>query len=246
MNDARELIEQMSRDEFDRLVLHLGRYAMQAQAIHGYNWRTGSKKELSGGETVESLVYLAIEKTLTGERHWDKEKDPDFKKYLMDVIDSLLYHLATGKDNTMLTSVPEPGSDEEKNWHTGSPKREPAMDWLARQPATPEAELLARDEAEGKQRARDKAIDMLFEESKGDDEVTHIIQAMLDGCEKSREIADATGIDIQDVYKATKRLNRKILVVSKRLGEGGTSSHAVSSSKPEKRKVKRAKPERRS
>src|ERR1044071_6761820 len=171
MNDAHELIERMSRDEFERLVLHLGRYARQAQAIHGYNWRTGSKEELPGGETVETLVYLAIEKTLllTGGRRWDKEKDPDFKKYLMDVIDSLLYHLATGKENTMLTAVPEPGSDAEKDWHTGSPKRKPETDWLAHQPATPEAALLASEEAEGERRARDKAMEMLFEEAEGDE-----------------------------------------------------------------------------
>ncbi|HYP28543.1 MAG TPA: hypothetical protein VE262_17660 [Blastocatellia bacterium] len=219
MNDAHKLIERMSRDEFDRLVLHLGRYAMQAQATHGYTWRTGSKEELPGGETVETVVYLAIEKTLTGERRWDMGKDPDFKKYLMDVIDSLLYHLATGKDNTMLTAEPQPGSDDEKNWHTRSPESQPETDWLVRQAATPEIELLAREEGQGEQRARDKAIKMLLEEAEGDDEVTHIIQAMLDGYEKSSEIAAATGIDIKDVYKATKRLNRKIAAVRKRLIE---------------------------
>ena len=219
MNDAHKLIEQMSRDEFDRLVLHLGHYAMLAQAIHSYIWRTGSKEELPGGETVETLVYLAIEKTLTGERRWYKEKEPDFKKYLMDVIDSLLYHLATGKENTMLVAVPEPGSGEEKTWHMGSQERKPETDWLVRRPPTPEAELLATQKAETEQRERDIAINMLLEESEGDDEVSQIIQAMLEGHEKSSEIAAATGIDIQSVYKATKRLNRKIAMVRKRFVE---------------------------
>jgi hypothetical protein len=217
MNDAHKLIEQMSKDEFDRLVLHLGRYVMRAQAIHGYTWRTGSKKELAGGETVETIVYLAIEKAVSGDRRWDKEKDPDFKKYLMDVIDSLLYHLATGKDNTLLAAEPEMGSHEEKVWHTGSQERKPETDWMVRRPATPEAELLAKEEAERKQQERDRAIEMLLEESEGDDEVTSIIQAIRKGCDKSSEIAAATGIDIQNVYKATKRLDRKLAAVQKRL-----------------------------
>jgi hypothetical protein len=215
MSDASDLIERMSREEYDRLVLHLGRYAMQVS--HIYKWRTGNSYDLPGGHTVESIVVLAIEKAWLGERHWDREKQPDFKKYLMDVIDSLLYHLATGKDNEMLTAEPEPGTKDEQDWHTGSPERRSDVDWLVRRTATPEEELLEQEAAEREERQRDHAIDMLMEEARGDEELTYVIQAKLDGFDKAGEIAEETGIEVRDVYNIMKRLNRKIAMVRRRL-----------------------------
>ena len=215
--DAGDLIGRMSKEEFDRLVLHLGNYALRESKR--YYWRTGDSVELPGGETVESIVYLAIEKTITGERNWDSQKDPDFKKYLMDVIDSLLNHLATGKENTMLTAVPEVGSDDRKDWETGAAKRTAEADWLARQTATPEEELLEKEAAERDGQLRDRAIGALLESSKDDKELTFVIEAMLDGYDKPGEIANVTGIDIRDVYNVMKRLNRKIAVIRKQLRE---------------------------
>lgn len=215
MSDASDLIERMSVEEYDRMALHLGRYAMQVS--HIYKWRTGNSYDLPGGHTVESIVVLAIEKAWLGERRWDKEKHPDFTKYLMDVIDSLLYHLATGKDNEMLTAEPESGTKDEQDWHTGSLKRNSEADWLVRRTATPEEELLEMEESERKEQAKDRAIGLLLEESRGDDELTYVIQAKLDGYDKAGEIAEVTGIDVQDVYNIMKRLNRKVAVVRRRL-----------------------------
>lgn len=215
MNDARDLLGGIGMEEFDLMVLHLGRYAMQVSNI--YKWRTGGSYDLPGGHTVESVVFLAIERAWLGERQWDREKQPNFKKYLMDVIDSLLYHLATGKDNEILTTEPEPGTEDEKHWHTGSPKRHSEADWLVRENATPEEELLEKEEIERESRSRNRAIEMLLEESCGDDELTFVIQAMLDGYDKPGEIAEVTGIDIRDVYNITKRLNRKVTAVRRRL-----------------------------
>lgn len=215
MSDASDLIEQMSEEEFDKMVLHLGRYAMQVS--HIYKWRTGNSYDLPGGHTVNSIVMLAIEKAWLGERRWDKEKQPDFKKYLMDVIDSLLNHLANSKDNEMLTTEPEPGTKDEPDWHTGSPKRNSGVDWLVRRTATPEEELLEKEASELEEQAKDRAIEMLLEESRDDEELTYVIQAKLDGYDKAGEIAEVTGIDVQDVYNIMKRLNRKVAVVRRRL-----------------------------
>lgn len=215
MNSARDLIDGMSAEDFDKLTLHLGRYAMQVSKI--YKWRTGDSYDLPGGHTVESIVLLAIEKAWLGERNWDSEKQPDFKKYLMDVIDSLLYHLATGKDNELLTTEPEPGTDAEKQWHTGSPKRHWSTDWLVRKTATPEEELLEKEETTREAAEHDRAIEMLLEEADGDEELTYVIQAKLDDYDKAGEIAEVTGIDVRDVYNIMKRLNRKVAAVSRRL-----------------------------
>lgn len=217
MSDASDLIDGMGGKEFDRMVLHLGRYAMQVSNI--YKWRTGDSYDLPSGHTVESIVFLAIEKAWLGERRWDREKQPDFKKYLMDVIDSLLYHVATGKDNEVLTAEPEPGTKDELDWHTGSPKRRSDVDWLVRRTATPEEEMLEQEETEREEQQKDRAIEMLLEESRDDEELTFIIQARLDGFDKVGEIAKETGIDVRDVYNIMKRLNRKMAIVQRRLKE---------------------------
>lgn len=214
MNAARDLIDGMGAAEFDRLVLHLGRYALQAARL--YRWRTGGARDLPGGHTVESVVLLAVEKAWLGERRWDAGRQPDFRKYLMDVVDSLLYHLATGKDNELLTPEPAPGTAAARDWHAGSDGRDPSADWLARRAPTPEEELLGRE-------ARDdagRALALLFEEARGDDELTRVIRATLEGRERPGEIAEVTGISVRDVYNVMKRLNRKLAAVGRRLREG--------------------------
>ena len=214
-NEARKVLEGMSGDEFDRLVLHLGSYTLGE--TNRLQWRTGSAVDLPGGETVESIVYQAIEKAWAGERNWNPEQDPDFKKYLMDVIDSLVNHLFDSTDNKMFTTEPAEGSDDRRVWEGASRKHEckheRGADWMARQSASPEDLLLEKEEAERKR----QGIEMLLAESRGDEELTYVIQAMLDGYNKAGEIAQVTGIDVRDVYNIMKRLDRKVEAVRTQL-----------------------------
>ncbi|MDQ3816272.1 MAG: hypothetical protein M3362_01110 [Acidobacteriota bacterium] len=214
-NEARKVLEGMSSKEFDRLVLHLGRYTLRE--TNRLQWRTGSAVDLPGGETVESIVYQAIEKVWAGERNWNPEQNPDFKKYLMDVIDSLVNHLFDSTDNKMFATEPVEGSDDRRVWDGASAKHERkherSADWMARQSATPEDLMLEKEEAE----RRNQGIEVLLAESRGDEELTYVIQAMLDGYNKAGEIAKVTGIDIRDVYNVMKRLDRKVEAVRKQL-----------------------------
>jgi hypothetical protein len=215
INEARKILEGMSSKEFDRLVLHLGRYTQRE--TDRLPWRTGSAVDLPGGETVESIVYQAIEKAWAGERNWNPEQDPDFKKYLMDVIDSLVSHLFTGTDNKMFTTEPAEGSDDRRAWEGASRqherKHERGADWMARRAASPEDLLLEKEEAA----RRRQGIELLLAESRDDEELTYVIQAMLDGHNKAGEIAKATGIEVRDVYNIMKRLDRKVEAVRKQL-----------------------------
>lgn len=214
-NEARKILEGMSSEEFERLVLHLGRYTLRE--TNRLQWRTGSAVALPGGETFESIVYQAIEKAWAGERNWNPEQDPDFKKYLMDVIDSLVSHLVASPDNKMFTMEPVEGSDDMRAWEGASRKHERkhegGADWMARQPTSPEDLLLEKEEAERKR----QGIEMLLAESRGDEDLTYVIQAMLDGYNKAGEIAQVTGIDVRDVYNIMKRLDRKVEAVHTQL-----------------------------
>src|SRR5215468_2663660 len=101
MNQARDLLERMTDDEMEKMILGLGCYASKIR--NEYRWRTMDKDALPKGETVESVVSLALERVLTGERRWNPAQQPDFMKFMRDVIDSLMNHLARSKDNTLLT-----------------------------------------------------------------------------------------------------------------------------------------------
>jgi len=211
MNQARDLLERMSDGELVKMILELGYYATKVR--NEYHWRTKDKESLPKGETINSVVSLALEKVFSGERSWNPAQQPDFMKFMRDVIDSLINHLARSKDNAILRPVPEEGSDDERNWHAGSEKAEANTEWLARKEATPERALLEK-ESHGQ---KDKAIRFLLEECAGDQTLTRIVRAMLDGCRQCGEISDIVGIEVKEVYNAMKRLDRKIALVSRRM-----------------------------
>jgi hypothetical protein len=129
----------------------------------------------------------------------------------MDVIDSLLSHLATGGDNRVLLSLPtvDDGGSEARPASTG----ETARNVLTKAVGDSPEESLLRKADEERER---EAINMLLDEAKDDPELTFVIRAMLDGHGRPAEIAAATGMGIKEVYNAMKRLDRKIERVRKK------------------------------
>jgi hypothetical protein len=209
MNQARDLLGRMPDDELEKMILKLGYYASKVR--NEYRWRMKEKEALPKGETVNSVVSLALEKVLSGERRWNQAQQPDFMKFMRDVIDSLINHLARGKDNILLT--PALDEDSEGDWQTESKKAAHDTEWLARSEATPEQALIDKES----QAQRDEAIRALLEECAGDQALTKIVNAMLEGYDQCGEIAQVVGIEVKDVYNAMKRLDRKIASVSRRM-----------------------------
>lgn len=95
-----------------QMIKELGLYA--SSVSRNLRWRTENSEELPGGETPGSIVSKAIKLVLQGTleepskgsppfkagvRRWDPQKHPDLKKYLMDVIDSLLSNLVKSREN---------------------------------------------------------------------------------------------------------------------------------------------------
>jgi hypothetical protein len=210
MNHVSDLLGRMPEDELEKMILELGHYASKVR--NEYRWRTRDREALPKGETVNSIVSLAVEKVLSGERRWNPEQHPDFKKFMRDVIDSLINHLAQGKDNILLSPEPEEGREDDPDWHTGA-QRAGQTEWLARSEPTPEQAFLERELEEQK----DDAIRALLEECAGDQMLTKIVNAMLEGYDQAREIAAFLGIDVREVYKAMRRLDRKVAAVRKRM-----------------------------
>lgn len=105
---AYEAVCRISDEEWRDILLDLERHALSVS--RALRWRTPNPIELPDGETVPSIVSKAIEKLFAGEREWDPDTEPDTKKYLRSVVDSLLNHLAESQDNTLITVAPDPGS----------------------------------------------------------------------------------------------------------------------------------------
>jgi len=210
---ARDVLAWMSEEELAELILRLGRYALRES--NRLRWRTGDSVELPGGETVDSIVSLALEKTLLGERQWNPETHPKLQEYLMDVIDSLLNHLATGRDNSLFTQAPSPDGTVNETNKSRSDTVEQEVEWLTRSEVSPETLLLQQEEEE----LKDRALELLREECEGDPLLLRIIEVMLQGNEKAAQIAAAAGLDVTDVYNAMKRLGRKAARVSLRISE---------------------------
>lgn len=216
--DAYEAVSRISDDEWRNIALELERYAISVS--RNLRWRTRNPLELPGGETVTSIVSKAIEKLFSGEREWGPQNEPDIRKYLRGVIDSLLNHLAESQDNTLVTVAPEPGSTNYPAWESGSQKRDPSVDWLVPPSRSPEAALLQQEQAV----VEDRALELLIEECAADAVLMAVLEAMMDGYDKPAEIAEHKGIPIKDVYNAAKRMDRKLEIVRKRLAEEQSTS----------------------
>jgi hypothetical protein len=210
---AYEAVCRISDDEWCEIVLSLERHALSVS--RALRWRTRNPIELPGAETVTSIVSKAIEKLFVGDREWDPDKEPDIRKYLQGVIDSLLNHLAESQDNTLVTTEPEPGSADHAGWESGSRKRDPAADWLVPRDRSPEAVLLDHERAS----QEDRALELLVDECYEDPVVMSVLEAMMDGYEKPAEISKHKGINIKEVNNAIKRMDRKLEIVRKRLAE---------------------------
>lgn len=197
-------ISEISDEQWQQIILDLGGYAVSVS--RRLRWRTKNPIELPCGETVDSIVSQALEKVFSGDREWDPKQDPDIKRYLMGVVDSLLNHLAESKDNALLTPTPKPDSADAPAWERGSSQRDPTTDWLVPARHSPETVMLEKERT----RLENRALELLIDECSDDQLLLKVLEAKMDGHDKPAEIAKAVGISIQEMYNATKRLDRKL------------------------------------
>lgn len=221
---AAEALRRVTPGEWALLIKVLTRYATNRSRRLG--WRTECSDELPGGETPGSIVSKAIKLVLRGAfeeraeegpglragmRRWNPNKDPDLKKYLMDVIKSVLNHLAESEENSIFQRTP--AGEDARQWEEKLNRPTADREWLARGGDTPE-EILLRKEAAG---LRERALRMLQEEVSDDEVLSRVVKSMLAGNRDAAGISKDTGIPAQQVYNASKRLDRKAAAVRRKL-----------------------------
>src|SRR5262249_45983653 len=154
-------------------------------------------EQLAQGETAEDLVSQAVAKVFSGERKWDWGRHPNLEEFLKGVIDSLMNSLVNAIDNRVVKKLPaEPE------------KLEALLDKMSLSSANqhrmaPEAALL--------QAEREGEILKSISELIGDDpDLVKLWNCIRQGISKPKQIAEATGLPIEDVYNLGEKLRRRL------------------------------------
>jgi DNA-directed RNA polymerase specialized sigma24 family protein len=161
-----------------------------------YRWRSGRNSILAAGQSLEDVVQHIVEKTISGERHWDPTKGP-LVPWLKDQVKSVIDALANAAVMRHETQAPEGDSIEEFVEGPGASRS-----------LSPEAILLEKEAAA---QAAERA-DVLFQAVNEEPELEAVMSAILDGCEpKPRYLAAELGVSLEDINNRLKRLRRRAM-----------------------------------
>jgi len=152
-------------------------------------WRKKGSFKSPRGVGVEDVVSEAITLAISGKRKWDREKCPDFGEFLNMVVWSITGHL---KDGVSLEDIAELSEDDCSSVGVGG-----------RSGPTEPPEIAISEETK----------DMLWGVAASDfadDPVSmKVFECIMAGIWRPRDVADLTGLSVEDVNKARKRMKRK-------------------------------------
>lgn len=148
------------------------------------------------GLSVEAIdlvydVLLGIQES-EGGRNWNKSICPQFDRFLFGCLKS---HISNEWKKLKKKNVAEPGHVE------------------SYQSASIEVTVVEEIDFDT---ARRSALE-LIQELGGNVEEEFVFECWCDGMDKPQEIAELLGVSVEVVYKATKRLERKLLLIRERL-----------------------------
>ena len=172
--------------------------------VRRLSWRTKSHENLPKGYTPSDIAQQAIADVLGGTRNWNPDKDPDLFKYLCGAVDSAVSNLVTSSDNRKLTNMPDSEQDMAQMQVSGMNGTVP----LSRPPETPESIALAQEN-------EDQVLTQILELTSEDEELETLINALIEGYHKPRDIAAVTGMDITLVYQLQRKLKRRLRSLDK-------------------------------
>ena len=145
-------------------------------------WQGKLAGKLPGGRDLHDVVQTAIQKTLAGERNWNREKCTLFQHF-RGVIDSEINHLAVGLENR----TPHIPDDEIGNIASLKPSPEDETVWI---------------------REKNNLLEFLSRKNELCYEIASIM--LKDDVSGSIEIAEILSISVEEINNAKKRLRRLI------------------------------------
>lgn len=151
------------------------------------------RRLLPGARSAEDVVQEAVSKVISGERKWDPIRQPDLEAHLRSVIDSMLSKkgLFGSKEWTSVVNVDDPDQ------------------WERMASQCPHLGAVCHDAA--------VVLDALRESTRGDVELNKVLEAVLEGFDKPKDIAVLADIPVERVYELQRKLDRRRSEVLKRL-----------------------------
>ena len=174
-------IQAITPGELELLILRLTDYAASYLRFKTGWIRRGTLPE---GHDAGSIASEAIARVLRGTRRWDPDADPDLLGYLKSVVKSIVWDLMKAAEKEAL----EPPDDADERAIEEVPSRNPG----------PDANLIASEVAER----------MLGALATDDERVVFL--SICDGHEKAADIAAELGLDVREVYRIKRTIDRRL------------------------------------
>jgi len=176
-----EKIQSMPPEELSQIILNVTNYAAR---LLGINSRIIEREPLY---TADDLALEAIGRVLDGRRNWDPDKEPDFAAYLRSVVKSIYNHEVTDRIKREKVLVNPENSDNQ--------------DIIENLPL--ESQQLQDLENE---EFKNRILEMFRRE-----EEQLVLLCYFEGMHKPREIARELEVDVKEIYRIRRNIERKIL-----------------------------------
>ena len=174
------VIERLESEDLEMICATLVAYTVNRSRMM-YGWYTDDYGMLPNSMSPVDIAHTAIKQTITGERTWNEEKHPALLMHLKSTVNSLL-------------------SNTYRSWINRYVNRyDPAT--MERLPdpnhGRKVSDVLIR-----------RTVDRLREELAGRPELIEAIDAILEGYEKPREIAEKIGVGADEIYGRMRKIRR--------------------------------------
>jgi DNA-directed RNA polymerase specialized sigma24 family protein len=167
-------------------------------------WRTGGREDLAKGKTPEDVAAEAIEKALDGTRALRFDTNSELLDRLKSIVDSDINHLAHSADNMRQSAgLQNQDGEELRDKMEFEAVHQNYNDLLSQQPNDPEEQIVKLDEQDAERR-----VDSLFKLLSDDKDLTDVLESILEGETKPKEIADRLNTSVSDINNRLKRIRR--------------------------------------
>ena len=176
------VIERLASEDLEMICAVLVSYTVNRSRMM-YGWYTDESGMLPNSMSPVDIVHTAIQQTITQERTWNEEKHATLLLHLKSTVNSLLSNTYRSWINRYVSRY-----DSEKMARLPDHSHEGTIRHVLIQRVV--------------QKLRERMVDR--------PELIEVIDAILEGYEKPREIAEQIGVEADEIYKRMRRIRRLV------------------------------------
>lgn len=194
--EALEALARLDDQAWDGITTRLLKFASYRTKRLTWYGKTGGA--MPNATQIQDLVQEAIMDTLSGERAWNPNTDPDLENFLRSTLNSKINHFVNSLDHKVFTDSALSSAPGEAVENGGDA---PKATFLGNQP-TPEVAVSESLDA-------DAFLTGLLEYLADDAEAQQVVECIMDGVTKPKDCAERMGKSDKAMYNITKRFRRK-------------------------------------